>query len=343
MSRHHRTETAGSPPTILDVAKLAGVSKSTVSRVLDERRPSQSPHVEAVRRAAHELGYQRDIFASGMRRGETNTVGLVVPRLTDTTMAVVYEEISKVCRERGKLALVATSEHSISTAQQAVATLLERRVDGIIITTDQRQDPTTSQLREQQIPHVCALRSEGQSPAAVGDDELGGFLATSHLISQGHQRIALINGATIASSARGRAAGYRRALEEADLPVDESLIRETDFTVMSAAENMSSLLNSGKYFTACFGATDNLAIGAISSLTSQGLSVPDDVSVVGYNDIPLAQHMPVPLSTVRIPFREIAKNCLDLLAAQSSGPGTEPIRHVSKPELIIRSSSRPPS
>lgn len=335
-------ETPRPAPTIWDVARRAGVSKSTVSRVLDGRRNSQSPHADAVRDAARELGYHRDIFASGLRRGSTDTIGVIVPRLTDTTMAVLYEQISAACHARGKLAVVATSENHITAVQQAVTTLLERRVDGLLVTTDQREDPTVALLRERSIPHVCVLRSEGGSHAAVGDDELGGFLATSHLISLGHTRIALINGAPIASSARGRESGYRRALSEAGLEVDPKLIHHTDFTVESAAEATSRLLGSGIPFSACFGATDNLAVGAISSFTAKGFRVPDDISVIGYNDIPLARFMPVPLTTVRVPFHDIARDSLDLLESALVKDHNEPLTRVSTPELIIRDSTAAP-
>lgn len=328
-----------SQPTIFDVAKLAGVSKSTVSRVLDGRRNSGSPHAQRVRQAASELGYQRNIFASGMRRGETNTIGLIVPRLTDTTMAVLYEEISKACQAEHKLAIVATSENSIQAVEQAVDTLLERRVDGLILTTDQAEDPTVAKLRKLGVPHVCALRTEGLSDAALGDDVQGAYLATSHLLELGHRRIALINGPGFASSARGRSAGYCQAHEEAGIEVDASLMRETDFTTASAEHQMGNLLEGQASFSACFAATDNLAVGAISALRGAGRSVPQDVSVVGYNDIPLARYLSPPLSTVRIPFDEIARNCLELLREQVAGAGDTHTR-VSEPELVVRDTTQ---
>lgn len=335
MSQASNDKKVMSQPTILDVAKRAGVSKSTVSRVLDGRRNSGSPHADRVRQAAREIGYQRNIFASGMRRGETNTIGLIVPRLTDTTMAVLYEEVSKACQAEQKLAIVATSGNSIQAVEQAVNTLLERRVDGLILTTDQKDDPTVAKLRELGVPHVCALRTEGLSDAALGDDIQGAYLATSHLLELGHRRIALINGPGFASSARGRRAGYCKAFKEAGLEVDTSLMRETDFTTASAEYEMSELLKDHVSFSACFAATDNLAVGVISALRSAGRYVPQDVSVVGYNDIPLARYLPAPLSTVRIPFDEIARNCLGLLREQAAGSG-EPSPRISEPELVIR-------
>ncbi len=326
----------GRAPTILDVARRAGVSKSTVSRVLDERRRSQSPHADAVRRAAEELGYRRDGMASAMRGGRTGTVGVVVPRLTDTTMAMFYEAVSRVCLARDTLALVATSADHAAQARLAAQTLVARKVDGLVLATDRAGDPTFEWLREQGVPHVGALRSEGHGAAALGDDEHGAWLATRHLTDLGHESIALVNGPGYASNARGRLAGYRRALEDAGLTWRSSLVRETDFSVHSAAEQLADLLDSGAHFTACFCATDNLAIGAMSALAARGFRVPDDVSVVGYNDIPLAEHLLVPLTTVRVPFDEIAANALHLL--QDEPDATASL--YSEPELVVRGSTR---
>lgn len=329
----------GKTVTIMDVARAAGVSKSTVSRVLDDRLPpSRSPNAERVRRAAAELGYSRDVFASGLRQGRTNTIGVIVPRLTDTAMATFFEAVSRACDRRRKFAVVATTDNDPEGAHRAVDTLLRRRVDGLIFAADRQGDPTASRLRDSRIPHVCALRSEGSSSASLGDDVLGGYLATRHLLDLGHRRIALLSGPDFASNSRGRAEGYRRALEEQGIETDPLLIRPTDFTVNSAAEAASHLLDSGTDFSAIFAATDNIAIGAVSVLARQGQHTPEDVSVVGYNDIPLAGHLPTPLTSVRVPFDEIAANALTLLEGQSGE--TAPETRISTPTLIPRSSTR---
>lgn len=191
-------------------------------------------------------------------------------------------------------------------------------------------------LREQKVPYVCALRSEGRGPAALGDDRLGAFLAVNHLIDSGHRRIAMLNGPTYASNARGRFSGFMEAHREAGIRVDDSLVQETDFTVSSAADGMCNLISQDKGFTACFAATDNIAIGAMSVLSANNIRVPDDISIIGYNDIPMARHLPVPLSTVRIPFNEIADNALMLLGSDEF---TDEVKY-SNPELVLRASTR---
>lgn len=322
------------PVTILDVARASGVSKSTVSRILDERAPSISPNAAKVRETAQRLGYKRNLFASALRQRRTNTVGVVVPRLTDTTMAIFFEAVSQLCARQGRLAIVATAGHAAGGSQQAVETLLERHVDGLILATDRSRDGTVQNLRDRDIEHVCALRSEGLSPAALGNDQLGGYLAARHLLDLGHTEIAMVNGPRFASNARGREAGFLEALTEVGLRPTH--ISKTDFTTQTGAEAATQIIKSPTRFTALFAATDNLAIGAMSALTQAGLSVPQDVSVVGYNDIPLARHLPTPLTSVRVPFDEIASNALSILERSPSTPE----QLISTPTLISRGSTR---
>ncbi|MDS2172220.1 LacI family DNA-binding transcriptional regulator [Nesterenkonia sp. CL21] len=323
------------------MARAAGVSKSTVSRILDDRLPhSGSPNAQRVRRIAEELGYTRDVFASGLRQGRTNTVGVIVPRLTDTAMAVFFEAISHASDRRGRLAVVATTDHEPDGARRAVQNLVKRRVDGIIFAADRRDDPAHSWLEESEVPYVLALRSEGDGDAAVGDDVLGGYLATRHLLDLGHSSIALLTGPEFASNARLRQQGFREAMEEQGAEIDPVLVRATDFTVDSAAEAVHEMLDAGHGFSALFAATDNLAIGAMSALSRRGLTVPDDVSVVGYNDIPLSAHLPIPLTSVRVPFEEIAANALELLEAKIDHREVVRGVKVSTPSLIPRRSTR---
>jgi LacI family transcriptional regulator len=199
--------------TIRDVAAAAGVSTSTVSRVLDERLPvSRSATAERVRRVADELGYRPDASASSLRRGKTGTIGVIVPRLTDTAMAMFFEALSVACARSHRFAIVAITYDTPGADRLAAETLLQRKVDGLILTTARRDDDFPAVLTARNIPYVLALRTDGTSPSSVGDDELGGYLATRHLVDLGHRRIGLIAGPSYASSATGRRAGYTRAL-----------------------------------------------------------------------------------------------------------------------------------
>ncbi len=337
------TETPVRPPTILDVAREAGVSKSTVSRVLDERLPpSNSATAQRVRDVARRLGYRRDRFASALRRQQTRTIGVLVPRLTDTVMAMTFEQVAAACARRGQFAIVATTDDDPAAEQEAVEQLLDQRVDGLVLTTARLDDDVTVGLRERGVPVVLALRSDGVTPSATGDDELGGYLATRHLLDLGHRRIALVAGPSYASSAVGRQAGFRRAMAEAGLADVDDLVHESAFSMESGEDVAQRVLSSAERPTAIFAVNDNTAIGVLAAAQSLGLSVPDDLSVVGYNDVPVSARLPRPLSTVRVPFDQVAAAIVDLLEEARAGA---PARHVQvAPTLIPRSTSaRPPA
>lgn len=307
-------------PTIGDVAEAARVSKSTVSRALNrEHRFFRSPSAARIREIAASIGYAPNPVAANLRRQQTNTIGVLVPRLTDTVMAMLYEEIAAASVKRGYHALVATSHDDPDAERENGQMLLARRVDGLILTTARTDGGFCQELLERGVPHVLALRGHGDSAAALGDDHLGGYLATRHLIDLGHQRIALIAGPDYASSALGRRAGYEDALREAGLPIRPELIFPSSFSMESGEEAGQRLLAADPRPTAVFAVNDNTAIGLLSAVQRAGVTVPGQLSVVGYNDIPLAARLPVPLTTIRVPFTEIADAAVDLLIDLEAG------------------------
>ena len=293
--------------TMRDVARAAGVSVSTVSRVLDERLPtSRSASADKIRQVARELGYRRDYVASSLRRGDTGTLGVLVPRLTDAVTAMLFEEIARAAARRGYFAIVATCGDSKEQEKNAVESLLDRRVDGLIMSTCRLDDPLPQALRERDVPHVLALRTDGFSPSSVGDDELGGYLATRHLIDLGHRDIGLIGGPDFASNARNRRKGFERAMQEAGLRIEADWCCHSDFNIASGEQ--------------------------------QGLVIGEDLSLVGYNDIPLVSRLPVALTSVRTPLEHIASNAVDMLL----NPEINNNMRITTPSLIPRKSTSSP-
>lgn len=328
--------------TILDVATTAKVSKSTVSRVLDERLPrSNSKTAQHVRKVAEELGYIRDVSAASLRRGRTSTIGVIVPRLTDTVMAMLYEALAEACQRTGQFAIVATTGDDPEASHAAVETLLNRGVDGLILSTARSDDTLPAELARRGVKFVLALRTDGESPSSVGDDQLGGYLATRYLIDLGHRRIGLIAGPEHASSARGRVQGYRQAMLEASLTPAPDWIQASTFGIDSGAEAADSLMALPEPPTAIFAVNDNTAIGAMSALLRLGYRVPEDVSLIGYNDIPLVSRLPTPLTSIRVPFDQIAAAALDLLSREEVAH-KDRIR-VATPTLIPRKSTAAPN
>jgi LacI family transcriptional regulator len=326
--------------TLHDVAAAAGVSKSTVSRILDERLPrSDSDTAKRVRQVAADLGYFRDGAAASLRRGKTMTIGMIVPRLTDTVMAMLYEAFARACARNDQFAIVATTEDEPRADRVAAQTLLQRGVDGLVMSTARAGDDFAEELSARGVPFVLALRSDGRSLSSVADDRLGGYLATRHLLDLGHRRIGLIAGPDYASSSIGRAAGYRQAMAEAAVVPDPAWVVGSTFGIDSGAEAAERLMALPSPPTAVFAVNDNTAIGASSALQRLGLSIPRDVSLVGYNDIPIVSRLATPLTSVRVPFDQIASAALDLLVHGPAGDGDR-IR-VATPTLIPRRSTAP--
>lgn len=323
--------------TLRDVAEASGVSISTVSRVLDERTPtSKSATAQRVREIADRLGYRRNVFASSLRRGATGTIGVLVPRLTDTVMALMFEAIEQAARQRGHFAVVATCGDEPEDERRATETLLDRGVDGLVLATARLDDELPASLRARSIPHVLALRTDGVSPSSLGDDEAGGYLAARHLVDLGHRDIAIVTGPWFTSSARSRLEGARRALGEAGIALAEERVISRGYGIDDGLAAGNELLARDDRPTAIFAANDNIAIGVLAAAQNHGLAVGADLSVVGYNDIPLAARLPVPLTSVHTAFDQIASNALELLL--NADPVRDAVRR-ALPSLIPRSST----
>lgn len=323
--------------TLRDVAEASGVSISTVSRVLDERTPaSRSETAHRVRSVADKLGYRRNIFASNLRRGATGTIGVLVPRLTDNVMALMFEAIEQAARQHAQFAVVATCGDDSDEEKRATETLLDRGVDSLILATARLDDALPASLRERGIPHVLVLRTDGISPSSLGDDEAGGYLAVRHLIDLGHRDIAVVTGPWFTSSSRDRLAGATRALNEASLSLNESRKISGGYGVDDGIVAGKELLARTDRPTAIFAANDNIAIGVTTAAQGLQLAIGADVSIVGYNDIPLAAQLPVPLSSVRTPFDQIATVAVDLILNPAANQSS--IRR-ALPTLIPRSST----
>ncbi|MFJ6535122.1 LacI family DNA-binding transcriptional regulator [Paenarthrobacter sp. NPDC091711] len=328
----------GNVVTLKDVAAASGVSISTASRALDERTTSRSAAAVNVRRVAEELGYRRNSFASSLRRGETRTLGVLVPRLSDTVMALMFEELEKAAASRGYFAMVATSGDDPDEERRAAETLLDRNVDGLILATARLDDKLPLLLRERRVAHALVLRTDGISPSALGDDEVGGYLAVRHLIDLGHRDIAVVTGPDFTSSGKARLTGARRAMEEAGINAPANWLIAAGYGIENGYTAGDELLGVSHRPTAIFAANDNIAMGVMAAAHRNGVTIPEDLALVGYNDTPLSARLPTPLSSVHVPLDQIAATAVDLIV----NPGKEPLIRRSMPTLIPRQSSGTP-
>ena len=318
------------------------MSLSTASRALDERgTASRSAAAVHVRKVAEELGYRRNSFASSLRRGETRTLGVLVPRLSDTVMALMFEDLERAAADRGYFAMVATSGDDPDDERRAAETLLDRNVDGLILATARLDDELPLLLRKRGVAHALVLRTDGESPSALGDDEVGGYLAVRHLIDLGHRDIAVVTGPAFTSTGIARLAGARRALDEAGIDAagrsgssPRATASKTD--IRQGKPSWRNAPGSGR--PPCSRPTTTSPWASWQRRTDPTSPSEQTCALVGYNDIPLSARLPTPLSSVRVPLDQIAGTAIDLIV----NPGKEPRIRRAMPTLIPRESSGSP-
>lgn len=338
-------------PSMQDVADAAGVSRATVSLVLSDApgariAASTRARVHAV---AAELGYRRDLVASGLRRARTDTIGLVSYRIATApwgwSMVVGAQEAAWA---RDRVLLMANTGGRADHEHDAVASLLDRRVDGLVLGATYHRALTVPQLRIP-IPIVLldAFDPGGAHPAVVPDDESGGRLATSVLLDAGHERVAFINSADPVPASHLRLAGYRTALAARGIAFDDALVVDADDTRWpdGGRRACAALLDRGVDFTALFCFNDRVASGAYRTLRATGLSVPADVSVVGFDDqADVANAMDPPLTTVALPHEAMGRWAVDRLLDRVDGVAgaDDPVLHRAPCPAVLRDSVAAP-
>jgi LacI family transcriptional regulator len=325
--------------TLQTVAEAAGVHRSTASRALNplETKRVGDQTVSRVRMVAEQLGYEPHPWARSLRTNRTLTIGLLIPRLTDVVLAGMFEAAADRAREHGYQAVTVSTGEQEGVSRQLVEGLLDRRVDGLILATATLEDPLADELKEQGVPFVLMNRSSRDHLVVRGDDALGGYLATKHLLAQGHDRIGFIAGALQTSTSHSRLEGYRRAHDGAGLAVDPALIVPSSFGIDGGIAAAGQLLSLDDPPTAIFAVNDATAIGAIATIRDLGLTVPTDLAMVGYNNTDVGQALNVPLSSVAIPLQQMGRLAVDMLMARLAGDEPESI--VLPPRLIVRASS----
>jgi len=331
-------------PTLKQIAARAGVHPSTVSRVLrmDEPPEGWSASARRVREIAQDLGYRPNLVAAGLRTNRSYAIGVVIPRLTDGVIAAMCQAIDVAASEAGYQILLATPPDEVEAQLRSVSLLASRQIDGLIVSSLHRETPVmVESIKAHGVPAIAVNRSaEGGLPSVTAADRQGGTLATEHLISLGHRRIGLIAGPPHASTAWERMQGYVAALRRHGVEVDDSLIVHTDFEVQGGVHGAHRLLNLADPPTAIFSINDTAAIGVMGAARDRGLRIPEDLSLVGYNDIPLVSQLPVPFTTISSPAAPMGAVALQqLLRGLSGGEVASMTLPVS---LVTRGSTAPP-
>lgn len=333
-SRHPR------PATLTSLATELGVHVSTVSRALSTTPKGVSPAtVEAIRQLAHDRGYRSNLNARALRTGRSLVVGMLVPRLSDEVLATLYEGVDDAAIEAGYATLVANTLNRSDLRQQRLDLLLDRQVDGVVVADSLRDSNVVDELDATGIPYVLALRCLPGRLSVGIDDLLGGRLAAQHLLALGHTRVGVVAGDTRASTGAERTQGFLDACEEAGVEVRASAVVPCPFDVRSGAAAGARVLDADPGITAIFAASDNVAVGVLGALRDRGRSVPDDVALVGYNNLDLAAALPVPLTSVDSRVAEVGRGAAQVLLELIDG-GSPASRRL-EPRLVVRASSHP--
>lgn len=329
-------------PTMEDVAARAGVSRSLVSLVM-QGSPGVSPHRrEAVLRAAAELGYRPNAHARNLARRTTRTVGVLLSDLHNPFFAEVYDGIESAASEAGFKLLANTGGQRPAGEREAVGTLLELRVDGIILAGARLpSSDIVAAAREVPVALVTRVVRDRSVDWVTSDDAHGAELALEHLAALGHRRIVHVDGGRGAGAA-ARRNGYRRAMARLGL-ADHARVVHGDFTEVSGVAAAREIVKGPEPLpTAVFAANDLCAAGVLSELDDLGLAVPDDVSVVGYDNTALAGLHTIDLTTIDQPRLAMGRQAMRAVLDRIEDRGREPLRSVLPPSLVARSTSGPP-
>lgn len=328
--------------TLEDIARMAGVSRSTVSRVLNNH-PNVRPEVrERVWAVIHQVGYQPHAAARSLATNRSNVIGLIIPEavstlFTDPFFSVLIRGITDACYQHNYFLMLALFSNP-SQGQDLFRRLLHSHsVDGIIVASTRLEDPLVEHLLEGKVPFVCIGRHPDPRVSYVDADNVtGARMAVEYLLRKGHTRVATITGPLNMAVGQDRLEGYRQALRGRHLPVEEALIVEGDFTEAGGMAAMRRLLALEDPPTAVFTASDTMAIGALKVIREAGWRVPQDITVVGFDDLPQVAYLDPPLTTVRQPIAQLGEMAVHLLVDAITYGVRHPQRVVLPVELIVR-------
>lgn len=300
----------------------------------------------SVLEAAETLGYRTNLQASALRRGRTGIVGLIVADISNPFIGPVIRGVAHALGSRGLLPIMTETRDSSDEFAKICDKLLAQRVDGIITTAARFGDRALLRRVAAEIPTVLAVRGLPGSgiPSISHDDMEGGRLAAEHLLALGHRRVAQLMGPQDIGSFEGRAHGFREAIEAAGASCEDVRTRSRLPTLQAGRELVDDLLASGGELpTAVFAHNDSIAIGALGVMREHDIECPVDISLVGYNDVPLTAHVDPPLTTIRLPGYELGRLAAELVVSPAVGADAMAGKVQLAPELVVRASTEPPN
>lgn len=327
--------------TLKDISKKAGFSINTISRALKNKKDISNKTKLLICETARNMGYIPNTVASSLRLGKTKTIAVIMPDILDPFIAILVKDIEYKLRDYGYNIIIINTDEEYDIEKEAIILALKANVAGIIICPTQKSYEDINFLKSKMIPFVLlARRFEDETLDYVVVNEIkGGYLATKHLIERGHKEILFINGPSYISSVKERLIGYKEALKSENIKYKEKLVKEIKITSGNATQLLKKITRDVKY-SAIFAFDDLIAFEVISFFQKNKIRVPQDVAVIGYDNIQSRFFSPYPLSTIDYSKRNMAYKAVDILINKINGfHGAEPIHVFQETRLIVRGST----
>lgn len=329
--------------TLRDIARVTGFSINTVSRALNDKEEVRTDTRAKILAAAHELGYRPNRLAKGLRSNKTGTIGVVVTDVANPFFSALVKGIARAARDLEYSIILQDSDEDYAGEEEAIRVLLAEQVDGILITPVQSNQQTIKSLAKANFPFVLVGRyfRDLDTNYVVPDDYQGGFIATEHLLEQGYRRIGMVNGPLHISSARERFQGFSDALNQYNTPIDKSLVITGALTVEEGLDLSRSIIKQVPPPSAIVCYSDFVAFGVMQAIREIGLSIPEDIAVVGFDDVRMASCLQVPLTTIRSPKEELGRQAMQLLVRRlkENHAAGETVKRKLDVTLVSRESS----
>lgn len=327
-----------------DVAKRSGVAVGTASAVIN-----QSPWVteetrKRVLQAIKELNYHPNQLARNLRTQKTTTIGVIVSDITNPFFPQIIRSIDRVTRQNGYLMMLGDSNESFQIGIETFKVMLQKKVDGIILVGGIVPKEDLVKFLSDKYPVIVVIERDFEIPdiaTVVVDAVNGGYTATKHLLSLGYSQVGLICGPMedeLFHASFGRHKGYRMALEEYNIPFNQSMVQCGDFTFDGGYRAMKQLLEETHQIRAIFALNDLMAIGAMMAIKEKGLRIPEDIALVGYDDIPEASHISPALTTIQLPKKQLGQKAVEILLNRLQGKQDLSLKNVLPTKLIVRQS-----
>ncbi len=331
--------TKNKAPTVYDVARLAGVSPSTVSRFLNRTTHVSDDKSYQIERAINQLGYKPHFKSQQDNNRRSMTIGVLVQHPDSPYTSQILNDMENILMEHGYSLVIATGHWQSKQEILSLNHLVKSNVDGIIIVTGSLSEKQILETAKSVPLVTVGYDVDAENVRSINlDNELGGYIATLHLLQLGHVNIAHIKGLSCQPNSGARFKGYKRALTETDIKLNPKLIKQGNFSCEMGYSKTVELIESKVHFSAIFAANDQTAYGAIKALTDHNLRVPEEVSVIGFDDLPTSRYFTPALTTLKQPIEEIGAICaysiLDLLSGKKSDVRLPPI------DLILRQSTK---